>query len=122
MMHIKSSENKLILKESDYFKLLLITVVVFLMLSAFLTYSVNKFNAVYNLSVVKNKVLMRVIHHNVKSVCPKCGFKGIPMCPTCSVEMYWNGYRGTFVCPSCGEGGFPKCRHCGEFMTWIEAK
>ncbi|MBF0243986.1 MAG: hypothetical protein HQL31_01770 [Planctomycetes bacterium] len=88
----------------------------------FTTYSVLKYKGLENLSLVEHNVEMRIIQHGVRSVCPRCGSKGVPSCPQCKVEMYWNGYRGTFLCPACGEGGFPACPRCGEFMTWIEAK
>ena len=115
-------EEKSILKEGNNFKLLAAASIIFVLLSGYLSYSVHKFNAILEQPAVNNDVTMQVIHQNVKSVCPKCGFKGIPLCPVHSVEMHWNGYRGAFICPSCGNAGFSKCRHCGEFMTWVEAK
>jgi len=106
----------------DMFRLYFIAVIFILFMLTYVSYSSSKFNMLSNRSVVKSDVVMKVIHHNVKSVCPHCGSKGVPMCPRCQIGMYWNGYHGTFVCPSCGHQGFPKCPNCSTFMTWIEAK
>jgi len=102
--------------------LALTATVLVLFFSAYAAYSVTRFNVLSTRSVVKSNVVMKVIQHGVRSVCPRCGFKGVPTCPQCTVEMYWNGYKGTFLCPACGKGGFPRCRRCGDSMTWIEAR
>lgn len=115
-------DQKLILTDRDNYKLIVAGAAFFIFFSVYLTYSAAKFNALSTQSIVKQNVIMKVIQHNVKSICPKCGVKGIPMCPQCSVEMYWNGYRGNFICPSCGKGGFPQCPRCKSFMRWIEAR
>lgn len=115
-------KEKNILKRGDHLKLFVVVAVIFMFLSGYLSYSVHKFNALHEQPAVNNDIAMQVIHHNVKSVCPLCGFKGIPVCPRCSIEMYWNGYRGAFVCSLCGNEGFSQCRHCGELMTWVEEK
>ncbi len=114
-------EGRFILNESDKNRIVVIAVLFFVFLAAYFAYSANKFNVLSDRSVVKSNVVMKVIQHNVKSVCPVCGTKGVPGCPTCSVSMYWNGYSGTFVCPSCGNGGFPECPKCKSAMTWIDA-
>ena len=72
-------------------------------------------------SLVASNLVMKAIAHNVFCVCPKCGTKGIPMCPVCHVAMYWNGYRGEFICPACGKSGFPVCPRCNHQMTLIES-
>ena len=101
---------------------LVITGTVFaLFISGYFIYSAAKYRSLKSRSIVSGNVVMKVIQHNVKSVCPKCGAMGVPLCPACSVAMYWNGYSGTFVCPACGKGGFPHCPRCNEFMTWIES-
>ncbi len=115
-------EKENISQKGNNLKLLVAVAVTFLLLSGTLSYSVHKYNAILKQPAVNNDIAMRVIHHTVKSVCPLCGFKGIPACPRCSVEMYWNGYHGAFVCPLCGNEGFSQCRHCGELMTWVEEK
>ena len=115
--------KRLVLSTHNTFRLLLAAVAFFLFFSAFAAYSVTRYKGSMRLSPLKGgNVQMRVIQHGVKCVCPRCAFKGVPSCPQCMVEMYWNGYKGTFVCPACGKGGFPLCQHCGDFMTWIELK
>lgn len=115
-------EDKIILNEPDRYKLLIIAAVFAIFISGYIAYSVGKFKTLQARSLVKKSVVMKVIQHNVRSVCPKCGAKGLPLCPSCAVPMYWNGYRGMFVCTACGKGGFPRCPRCNEFMTWIEAQ
>ncbi|MBF0252858.1 MAG: hypothetical protein HQL29_03485 [Candidatus Omnitrophica bacterium] len=109
------------LDDQELIKLVIIGTIIFVWIFAYTAYSVCKFNEVSSRALVKPNVVMKVIHHGVKSVCPICGFKGLPLCPNCSVEMYWNGYQGTFVCSSCGKGGFPNCPKCAHPMSWIEA-
>ncbi|MBF0217214.1 MAG: hypothetical protein HQL30_09515 [Candidatus Omnitrophica bacterium] len=108
--------------EKDLYRLVIIGSVFFLFLAIYVSYSAAKFGSIAERALVKNSVVMKVIQHNVLGVCPKCGSKGIPRCPTCSVDMFWNGYKGSFVCAACGKGGFPACPRCGTFMTWIEAR
>ena len=115
-------DEKLILKDKDNYKFIVMFLLFLMIFSAYLIYSINKFNMLSSRSVVKTDVLMRVIQHNVKSICPHCAYKGMPTCPKCSVQMHWNGYRGEFVCSSCGKGGFPVCPKCNNDMVWIEAK
>jgi len=103
-------------------RLALLAVVFFSFCALYVTWSVVRFDVLSASALVKTNVVMRVIQHGVRSVCPRCGFKGTPACPQCSVDMYWNGYQGTFVCSSCGKGGFPECGKCGASMTWIELK
>ena len=111
-----------ILSHNDICRLLILAAIFFSFFSVYAAYSITRFDLLSAESVVKTDVVMRVIQHGVRSVCPRCGFKGSPTCPQCSVDMYWNGYKGTFICPSCGKGGFPACQHCGDLMTWIELK
>ena len=115
-------EDKVFLKNKNAFVILVFLITLLVLIAANQIYSINKFNLISSHSIVKSNVVMRIIQHNVKSVCPRCAFKGVPACPKCNVNMYWNGYRGTFLCPSCGEGGFPTCPKCSEFMTWIESR
>ena len=115
-------EDRIILNEIDRYRLLIITAIFSIFISGYTAYSVMKFKSLHSRSLVKSNVVMKIIQHNVYSVCPKCGEKGIPLCPTCSVPMFWNGYTGTFVCAACGKGGFPRCGRCKEYMTWIEAQ
>lgn len=103
-------DTEIALREPDKYRLLIVAAVFSVFILGYIAYSVEKFKALQARSLVKGKVVMKVIQHNVRSVCPKCGSKGIPFCPTCSVPMYWNGYRGTFICPACGKGGFPVAR------------
>ncbi|MBF0384264.1 MAG: hypothetical protein HQL27_00180 [Candidatus Omnitrophica bacterium] len=110
------------IKENDYYKLIITGSIFTLFLAFYFGYSITKFKSLKERSLVKNNVVMKVIQHNVNSVCPRCGTKGLPLCPTCKVQMYWNGYSGTFVCTACGQGGFPSCPRCNEFMTWIESR
>ncbi|MBF0330797.1 MAG: hypothetical protein HQL17_02585 [Candidatus Omnitrophica bacterium] len=110
------------LDEDDRYKLLIAGVVFVIFLSFYAAYSVGKFKALQTRSLIKNNVVMKVIQHNVKAVCPRCGAKGASVCPIDRVEMFWNGYVGTFVCPACGKSGFPLCPHCKAQMTWIEAQ
>lgn len=114
-------EEPIIAGESDQQKLLLAAVVFMTFLTVYTAYSVEKFITLKSRSTVKSNIVMKVIQHNVYSVCPKCGSKGMPMCPACSVPMYWNGYSGTFICTACGKGGFPRCPRCNEYTTWIES-
>lgn len=114
--------DEVVLREPDRYRLLIITALFSVFIFGYMAYSVAKFKVLQSRSVVKGNVVMKVIQHNVRSVCPKCGSKGIPLCPTCSQAMYWNGYSGTFVCPACGKGGFPRCPRCSEYMSWIEAQ
>lgn len=113
--------NGRVLSRDEIFKLIIVVGAIFIFHTGFMVYSVSKYKALSNRSLVKSDVVMRVIQHKVKSVCPRCGLKGVPMCPSCSVDMYWNGYKGSFVCSSCGAGGFPQCSRCGTYMNWIEA-
>lgn len=113
-------EEKIILDQRQKYQLLITTAVFVVFLSIYIAYSVVKFKTLKARSLIKGNVVMKVIQHNVKSVCSRCGTKGIPLCPVCSVPLYWNGYSGTFVCPACGKGGFPRCPRCKEYMTWIE--
>ncbi|MBF0479903.1 MAG: hypothetical protein HQL26_10515 [Candidatus Omnitrophica bacterium] len=115
-------DEKIIISESDRYKLLIVAAVSVVFMSVYLTYSIGKFKTLSNRSIVQSSVVMKVIQHNVYSVCPRCGSKGRPLCPTCNVAMYWNGYSGNFVCPACGQSGFPRCPRCKEYMSWIEAQ
>ena len=103
-------------------RLALLAVVFFSFCAVYATWSIAQFDVLSAGALVKTNVVMRVIQHGVRSVCPRCGFKGAPMCPQCSVDMYWNGYQGAFICSSCGKSGFPECGKCGTPMTWIELK
>lgn len=114
--------NEITLREPDRYGLLIVVALFGVFICGYTAYSVGKFRMLQARSLVKGNVVMKVIQHNVRSVCPKCGSKGIPLCPTCSQAMYWNGYSGTFVCPACGKRGFPRCPRCKEYMTWIEAE
>lgn len=111
-----------ILGEEDRNNLFVIVAIFIVFLAGYSAYSIGKYKALEERSLVMGNVVMKVIAHNVHSVCPKCGTKGVPLCPTCKVAMFWNGYRGIFVCPACGQGGFPLCPRCGHHMTWIEAQ
>lgn len=102
-------------------KLLLVAAAFMTFVAIYTAYSVEKFIMLKARSTVKSNIVMKVIQHNVYSVCPKCGSRGMPICPACSVPMYWNGYSGTFICTACGKGGFPRCPRCNEYTTWIEA-
>lgn len=115
-------EKKLVLDDNDNNMVMLISVIFIIGLSLYFAYSISKFTIVSKRSIVQNKVVMKIINHDVNSVCPACGFKGVPMCPHCAVSLYWNGYQGTFICPSCAHGGFPRCPKCSEYMSWIENK
>lgn len=115
-------DDKIYLKESDWYKLIIIGALITVFLSGYIAYSAGKFKTLQARSLVKSNVVMKVIQHNANSVCPKCGSKGMPLCPACSVAMYWNGYSGSFVCSACGKSGFPRCPRCGEYMTWIEPR
>ncbi len=116
------NDNKFILSEPDR-NVLVIVGAVFVVFSAlYIAYSAEKFKALQARSLIKGNVVMKVIQHNVKAVCPRCGAKGVSLCPVCKVAMFWNGYVGTFVCPGCGKTGFPACPRCQEQMTWIEAQ
>ena len=114
-------DDAMMARESDEQKLLLGAVVFMLFLTMYTAYSVEKFITLKARSIVKSNIAMKVIQHNVYSVCPKCGSRGMPICPACSVPMYWNGYSGTFICTACGKGGFPQCPRCHEYTTWIES-
>lgn len=102
------------------FELILVAVIISVLMGAYLLYSVSKYNMLSSRSLVKSTVVMKVIQHDVKCVCPRCGAKGVPLCPQCKVPTYWNGYQGTFICPACGQGGFPQCPKCKAAMSWIE--
>jgi hypothetical protein len=115
-------KKKPLLSPGDLRALLVTAAAFFSFFSVYAAYSIVRYNALDTRSLVSAHVVMRIIQHDVRCVCPKCAAKGTPMCPRCSVEMFWNGYRGAFICPSCGEGGFPSCGHCGSPMTWIEMK
>ncbi|MBF0618658.1 MAG: hypothetical protein HQL19_00660 [Candidatus Omnitrophica bacterium] len=108
--------------EQDRIRLLIMGVIFMVFVAGYGAYSVGKYKTLQVRSLIAGNVVMKVIAHNVYSVCPICGTKGIPLCPTCKVAMFWNGYRGIFVCPACGKGGFPLCPHCGRPMTWIETQ
>jgi len=114
-------DDAIMTNESGEQKLLLAAVVFMIFLTIYAAYSVEKFMTLKARSTVKSNIVMKVIQHNVYSVCPKCGSRGMPICPACSVPMYWNGYIGTFICTACGKGGFPQCPRCYEYTTWIEA-
>ncbi|MFC1736367.1 hypothetical protein ACFL1X_09625 [Candidatus Hydrogenedentota bacterium] len=113
-------ENRPLSDSGNLRQLFLLGTLLSALFLGYLVYSVSRFNLLAAKSVVKSKVVMRVIQHDVRCVCPRCGLKGAPTCPHCSVDMYWNGYKGTFVCSGCGKGGFPQCRQCGTLMVWIE--
>lgn len=113
-------ENEPILDDHSNGVIMIMCIIFIVFMSMYFAYSICKFKMLSRTPVVKSNVIMKVISHNVNCICPKCGFKGIPTCPHCSVEMYWNGYQGTFICTSCAHGGFPRCPKCSEYMTWIE--
>lgn len=113
-------KENIIDKDKSNFILMMSGLVFCFLMILYFVYSIGKFNMLSNKSLVQGNVVMQIIQHHVNCVCPKCGYKGIPMCPKCNVEMYWNGYNGTFICSSCGGGGFPTCPKCGSLMTWIE--
>ena len=113
-------KTELVLEENAALELLIVGVIALALMGAYTVYSVVKFNALSSKSLVQSTVVMKVIQHNVKCVCPRCGAKGVPLCPQCKVPTYWNGYQGTFLCPACGQGGFPQCPKCQEAMSWIE--
>ena len=115
-------KKALVFDENNNFLFLVCVSILTLLMASYLTYSISKFNILRKRSLVKSNVVMKVIQHNVKSVCPHCGTKGLPTCPKCMIPMHWNGYRGTFICSSCGQGGFPQCPRCTRNMTWIESK
>lgn len=106
----------------DKFSIIIIAVVFVIFMSFFSAYSALRYKEFSRSPLIKSHVEMKIIDHNVKSVCPKCGFRGTPKCPDCMVFLYWNGYQGSFICPSCGKGGFPQCSKCNSFMTWIESR
>jgi primosomal protein N' len=110
-----------ILSEQDRNRLLVIVAIFIIFLSGYSAYSVGKYKALGQDSLVASNLVMKAIAHNVFCVCPKCGTKGIPMCPVCHIAMYWNGYRGIFICPACGKSGFPVCPRCNHQMTLIES-
>ena len=110
-----------ILGEGDRNRLLIIAAIFIVFMSGYSAYSVAKYKTAGEDSLVASNLVMKAIAHNVFCVCPKCGTKGIPMCPLCHVAMYWNGYRGEFICPACGKTGFPICPRCGQKMTLIES-
>ena len=116
------TNDQTILNEQDRVRLLVMGVALAVFLAGYTAYSVGKYKALQVRSLVAGNVVMKVIAHNVYSVCPRCGAKGIPLCPTCQVAMFWNGYRGIFVCPACGKGGFPRCPKCNVDMAWIETQ
>ncbi len=113
-------KSELSWEDSASFELLIIAVLVFVLMGGYTLYSVSKYNMLSSRSLVQSTVVMKVIQHNVKCVCPRCGAKGVPLCPQCKVPTYWNGYQGTFICPACGQGGFPQCPKCKAAMSWIE--
>ena len=118
-MILEKSEN---ISERDRQRLLILGALFAVFFSIYTGYSVGKFKILQARSIIKSNLVMKVIHHNVNCVCPRCGAKGIPLCPACAVPMYWNGYCGFFICPSCGQEGFPRCARCNEVMSWIEAR
>ena len=115
-------DNEPVLKEPDRYKLLILTALFCVLIWGYIVYSTGKFKILQARSLVKGTVVMKIIQHNVLSVCPRCGEKRIPLCPACSVPMFWNGYSGMFVCAACGKGGFPRCIRCNEYMAWIETQ
>ncbi|MBF0386919.1 MAG: hypothetical protein HQL20_03590 [Candidatus Omnitrophica bacterium] len=117
MAQLKSGIN-----EQDRGRLIITGALLVVFLSVYTAYAVGKFQSLSARALIRNNVVMKVIQHNVNAVCPKCGSKGVPMCPTCKVAMFWNGFAGNFVCPACGQMGFPVCPRCKEHMTWIEAQ
>ena len=110
-----------ILGEGDRNRLLIITAIFIIFMSGYCAYSVAKYRAAGDGSLVTSNIVMKAIAHNIFCVCPKCGTKGIPMCPVCQVAMYWNGYTGEFICPACGKSSFPICPRCHHQMTLIES-
>lgn len=114
-------ETPLVLDRMAMHQLLIAASFFFVFMCFYTVYSTVKFGTLSTKSLVKSTVVMKVIQHNVKSVCPRCGAKGIPNCPQCNVRMHWNGYRGSFICSACGQGGFPKCPRCAALMSWIES-
>ncbi|MBF0486019.1 MAG: hypothetical protein HQL16_05865 [Candidatus Omnitrophica bacterium] len=114
--------DKFTLNETDRYALLIMGAIFAGFLSVYIAYSAGKFKALKARSLIKSNVVMKVIQHNVHAVCPRCGSKGIPLCPVCKVPMFWNGYVGTFVCPACGKTGFPACPRCKELMSWVEVQ
>lgn len=114
--------NKIFITDQDRLRLCMISAVFLVFFWAYTAYSVEKYKTLKTRSLVTSNVVMKVIQHNVNSVCPRCGSLGIPLCPVCQVPMYWNGFIGSFVCPACGQGGFPRCPGCGEYMTWLEPR
>lgn len=113
---------KTVISQEDRGRLLIVAALVAVFFGVYVAYSVGKFKSLSARALIKNNVVMKVIQHNVNAVCPICGSKGIPLCPTCKVAMFWNGFVGNFVCPACGQMGFPHCPRCQEHMTWIEAQ
>jgi len=113
-------EGKQILGEGDRNRLLIMGAMFIIFLSAYSAYSVGKYKALGDSTLVASNLVMKAIAHNVFCVCPICGTKGIPLCPLCHIAMYWNGYRGEFICPACGKSGFPVCPRCNHHMIWIE--
>ena len=110
------------LSEQDQSRLVVAGALFMAFVFVYTAYSVGKFKSLSARALIRNNVVMKVIQHNVNAVCPKCGEKGVPLCPTCKVAMFWNGFVGNFVCPACGKTGFPVCPRCKERMTWIEAQ
>ena len=110
------------INEQDRSKLVITGALFVVFLFVYMAYTVGKFKVSSTRALIRNNVVMKVIQHNVNAVCPKCGEKGFPLCPTCKVAMFWNGFVGNFVCPACGQKGFPVCPRCKEHMTWIEAQ
>ncbi len=115
-------QEKLFLNQKQNLLLIVIGVAFILFYSIYVSYEINRYKMLQDKSIIKNNIVMKIIQHNVKSVCPYCGTKGIPVCPQCGVDMYWNGYRGNFICSACGQGGFPNCPRCKKYMTWIQSK
>lgn len=113
-------DSKQILSKQDRNRLLITAAAFIIFFSGYSAYSIAKYQTLQERSLVAGNVVMKVIAHNVFCVCPKCGTKGIPLCPICRVAMYWNGYRGEFICPACGKSGFPVCPRCNRHMIWIE--
>ena len=116
------SDSRLVLDQAQAHELRVLAALFFVLMFAYSVYSIGKFALLSSQSVIKATVEMRVIQHNVRCVCPRCGTKGVPLCPQCQVPTYWNGYLGAFVCPVCGQSGSPTCPRCQAAMSWIETK
>lgn len=109
-------------RERDVRAFIFSAAICLLFFAGYTTYSLYEYHLFPTRTGATDQVVARVIQHGVLSVCPQCGSKGIPACPQCTMEMYWNGYQGMFLCPACGKGGIPTCHRCNHPMTWVELK